>query len=719
VRYQNRTWLFYCILPILVLYSCATNPFDQAYKLQHENRLEEAVKYWKLSLEKYELSKNNINVPIVLGNLAYNYYLQGKYKKVIFYSEQAIEKLKDVEKTNKNNKESYQSTYLNRLGNAYYRLGQFSKAKEYFLKADSISREIGEGGIPGNLGAVYQLLGDFDIAEKYYLEALENCESDDLSIWYENLCNLYVQNKKYSNAMSYNKKYAEACQKNRIKDCVREARINKGNILFGMGRDKEALEIFSKEKWFPGVAQCCLKKGDFQKAKTIFLDFLKSEKNEQSKSCYWIYIGQAFEGLGDYKSAKLYFQKATDLFDCQKNKIAPKDQERFIGAFPCSDKIRRIDAYIALERINQAPSNLNISLSFSDSKGCLPNNTIDAAEESTINVTLTNSGKGTAFEVKLNTKCDFASVGFDKVIDIGDIQPGESQTLKIKLYGRLELKDGAAPFLIQCTEKRGFDSEKIKLNIPTAHLEQPDIVIVDYKINDGKTGLASGNGNGIPENGETIELTAFVKNNGAGRAIKVDLCIASINSGLDVTRKQTEIVQILPGQTINGKLAFTIPRTYSGGDIRVELKASDVRGASDGVKQLALNLNTIRPVLAYSYNITDRNGNGFVENGETCELEIRVANKGRMEARAVSINVDSADLSFSRNRSELGQIETGPANIPTRFFFTVPRTLEKESVDVKIQLAQAEFPGLTENINVPIKVSRPEFAISRNKPSDP
>ncbi|MEA1992264.1 MAG: hypothetical protein U9N58_08745, partial [Thermodesulfobacteriota bacterium] len=331
-----------------------------------------------------------------------------------------------------------------------------------------------------------------------------------------------------------------------------------------------------------------------------------------------------------------------------------------------------------IRRKKTLPSNLIANVQYSDKSSLLSNNTIDAGEQSTISATITNTGKGTAFDVKLNTECDFPCVDFDKVIDIGEIPPGESRTFKVKLYGRLDIEDGTAPFLIQSTEKRGFDSEKIKLSIPTAHLEKPDIVIVDYKINDGKTGLAGGNGNGIPENGETIELTAFVKNNGAGRAINVDLGIASINSGLEVTRKQTEIAQILPGQTMSGKLAFAIPRTYSGGDIRVELKASDVRGASDGVKQLALNLSTIRPVLAYSYNITDRNGNGFVENGETCELEIRVANKGQMEARAVSINVDSADLSFSRNRFELDRLETGSANIPTSFSFTVPRTLEIE-----------------------------------------
>ena len=416
-------------------------------------------------------------------------------------------------------------------------------------------------------------------------------------------------------------------------------------------------------------------------------------------------IGEGNTRCGDYYPINIAYDCKIVIAECIENAFS-----NLISQILSSQEL--ITYAQNIRRKKTLPSNLTARLEYSDTSSLIPNNTIDAGEQSTITATITNNGKGTAFDVKLNAKCNVPCIDFDKVIDLGDIPPGKSRTLKVKLYGRLDLKDGAASFLIQCTEKRGFDSEKIKLSIPTAHLEQPDIVIVDYKINDGNTGLAGGNGNGIPENGETIELTAFVKNNGVGRAIKVDLCIASINSGVEVIRKQTEIAQILPGQTMSGKLAFAIPRIYSGGDIRVALKASDVRGASDGVKQLALNVNTIGPVLTYSYNITDRNGNGFVENGETCELEIQVANKGQMEARAVSINVDSADLSFSRNRFELGRLETGSANMPARFSFTVPRTLEKESVDVKIQLTQAEFPGLTENINVPIKVSRPEFAIS-------
>ena len=74
---------------------------------------------------------------------------------------------------------------------------------------------------------------------------------------------------------------------------------------------------------------------------------------------------------------------------------------------------------------NTAPADLIASLKYSDKTSIIPNNTIDAAEQSTITATITNSGKGTAFDVKLNTECDFPCVGFDK--------PESSRRLKILL----------------------------------------------------------------------------------------------------------------------------------------------------------------------------------------------------------------------------------------------------------------------------------------------
>ena len=147
-------------------------------------------------------------------------------------------------------------------------------------------------------------------------------------------------------------------------------------------------------------------------------------------------------------------------------------------------------------------------------------------------------------------------------------------------------------------------------------LKKPQLFIASYKINDSKVGMAKGNGNGIPENGETIEFISFIKNSGVGRAIKVNLAINSINSGIELIQKSIEIAEILPDQTVTGKLVFSLPRTYSGTNLKFDVTASDVRGVSDDTRVVTLYTQSNRPMLAYSYRIIDGNGNNaMMKNG--------------------------------------------------------------------------------------------------------
>ena len=61
--------------------ACATTSFDTAYKLQVEDRLDEAVPYWEKALLEQRLKGDHLNAAIVLNNLSRNYYLQKKYMK--------------------------------------------------------------------------------------------------------------------------------------------------------------------------------------------------------------------------------------------------------------------------------------------------------------------------------------------------------------------------------------------------------------------------------------------------------------------------------------------------------------------------------------------------------------------------------------------------------------------------------------------------------------
>lgn len=362
---------------------------------------------------------------------------------------------------------------------------------------------------------------------------------------------------------------------------------------------------------------------------------------------------------------------------------------------------------------NTAPADLVATVKYSDTNSIVPNNTVDAGESSIISVTVTNKGKGTAFDTKLEVGADYDDIKFDSTTAVGDIPPGESKEVKVAIQAGLDLKDGVVPFNIRAKEKRGYDSKQYNLNVTAVRLERPEIVIVDYKIKDGNAGLSIGNGNGIPENGETIELTPFLTNKGVGKAVQVKLSIASIDSGIAVIRGSEIIPLIMPGATATETLSFSIPRTFSGDNIKINLTASDVRGASDTNRLVALTTESNRPVLAYTYKLFDRDGQEIssIRNGEEGEVEVIPFNKGGMEAREILLEIESDALPFLKSQTRIERIASNSRYVPQRFPFRAPRTLAKESVDVSLKFSQKDFPGITDHINVPVSLVAPDFQI--------
>jgi hypothetical protein len=359
------------------------------------------------------------------------------------------------------------------------------------------------------------------------------------------------------------------------------------------------------------------------------------------------------------------------------------------------------------------PSSLSLAIAFSDKGPFSPNNLLDAGETAQIIVTVKNDGKGAGYNTILKLSSDNPKVTFDKEISLGDVAPGETKNIKVNVKAALDLTDGTVPFTVTCSEKRGYDCKKYNLNVSSAHFEKPGLMIAGYKINDSNTGLGQGNGNGIPENGEIIEIIPLVKNTGTGPALGVTLSIASISDGIEVKNKNVTIPQILPGQTASGNLSFFIPSTFSGKSIEVTFNAIDTRGVS-GSKVFALNTAINQPSLAYAYRIIDQKGNtrSDMQNGESGEIEIRPSNKGQFDAKNVSISLSSDTFSFSKSQDEIMRIGAQSEYTPIRFPFHVPRVTDKNSVNVAVKLTQKDFPGLTDTINVPLRLARPDLKVT-------
>jgi len=88
-------------------------------------------------------------------------------------------------------------------------------------------------------------------------------------------------------------------------------------------------------------------------------------------------------------------------------------------------------------------------------------------------------------------------------------------------------------------------------------------------------------------------------------------------------QRESLVGTISPGQSAKAKLAFHIPRTFSGNDLFFKLAASEVRLGHSAVKEVALHYESNMPMLAFASRIL-RGGEEVerVANGESFELEI-------------------------------------------------------------------------------------------------
>ncbi|MDI6744904.1 MAG: caspase family protein [Thermodesulfovibrionales bacterium] len=362
------------------------------------------------------------------------------------------------------------------------------------------------------------------------------------------------------------------------------------------------------------------------------------------------------------------------------------------------------------------PSDLALNIRFSDSSGFLPNNSLDAGENAEIIVIVKNTGKGSGYGTNLEISSDNPRITFDKNITIGDIQPSETKEIKIPLKAGLDIADGKAAFQFNLKEKRGYDAKKVAMYVPTARLERPQLEIISTEINDGDTGLAKGNGNGIIESGETIELTAFIKNSGAGKAIGVNLNTADTISGIQWVRDSILVGTIPQGEIVKAKVAFTVPRNFDAKEISTNLKVGDIRGVNNAEKKAVFVFAKRSPNIQYAYRIYSKgNQVNSITNGESYELELTLNNSGQIPARKVFVNLTSnSGLSLSSSRIEIGDLKEQTSAPKQTINISVPRTFVEAKVPLNITIAQSDFSSVADIIQIPVDVKSPKLAYKTN-----
>jgi hypothetical protein len=232
------------------------------------------------------------------------------------------------------------------------------------------------------------------------------------------------------------------------------------------------------------------------------------------------------------------------------------------------------------------PPDISVSVKFSEPSG---NKILDAEETGHLVVTVQNSGKGDAFDVRGDIEAGSTTRGitYDKNIFFGTVPAGKSITREAELRASKKISSEGLSFTVYVKEANGFDADPVKIAFNVKSFEEPKLVVADMGIDDQ-------NGNSRVEPMEIIELTARIQNVGHGdaRGVSVD-----IKTGKDVYIAGEGITHFELGSLQSGKyrdikfMFYTNKRITHGEKIPISLSVNEARPRYRTSEALALTMN--------------------------------------------------------------------------------------------------------------------------------
>ncbi len=201
------------------------------------------------------------------------------------------------------------------------------------------------------------------------------------------------------------------------------------------------------------------------------------------------------------------------------------------------------------------------------------NGKLKASEELKIEISVTNNSEGTLYQLRGITESKNLLLDRHEFV-FGRIEPGmtktSSKTIKIP-QNSLSRKD---ELLVKFSEFNEHDPEDIKIAISIDAQPKPAFSY-SYQIIDEGEGL-TGNGDGIVQKGEVVDLVLFVKNIGKGTSEKNIIALRDLNhKEVFIEKGKMELGELLPGESKSFKLKLSVRDTLEADSFSVDITIAD------------------------------------------------------------------------------------------------------------------------------------------------
>jgi|GEM_PF-473209 len=241
------------------------------------------------------------------------------------------------------------------------------------------------------------------------------------------------------------------------------------------------------------------------------------------------------------------------------------------------------------------PPDLFAELNFKDDNN---NGILEALENATLFIKITNKGKGNAQDLKVNIEDN----SIDTNLSIGDyslklLEPGQSINIAIPIKAGLNIKTTEHRLKLKVAEYFGYDMDDAFLILNTFAYQQPKLIFSGLEIIDNGENTYAMKEDGLLQAGEQVKVKVVVQNVGQGDANGVNYSVTSNNQDIFVDKNRSSLDNLKAGQT--KEFTFIISpnkRVYNTDKLPVYLTLKENVGRGNLLNfQLPITLNTQPP----------------------------------------------------------------------------------------------------------------------------